>query len=143
MSGFTIGKVAQSAGVNVETIRFYEKKGLLQQPVATGTYREYPLSVVSRIRFIKRAKELGFTLAEIGSLLKLADEPENDRSTVRQIALMKADKLQQQIAELRKTESALRALVGRCSGKGSLEGCPIIESLGDNSFGCEEEENHG
>ena len=72
MTGFTIGKVAKAAEVGVETIRFYERKGLIEQPVATGTYRIYPRSVVERIRFIKRAKELGFKLDEIKDLLALS-----------------------------------------------------------------------
>ena len=78
MEKFTIGKVAKAADVGVETIRFYEKKGLIVQPQATGTYREYPQSVVTRIRFIKRAKELGFKLSEIRDLLELADQPEEE-----------------------------------------------------------------
>ena len=83
MTGFTIGKVAKAAEVGVETIRFYERKGLIEQPVATSTYRIYPRSVVERIRFIKRAKELGFKLDEIKNLLALADCPKNDRAAVK------------------------------------------------------------
>ena len=116
-------------------IRFYERKGLIEQPVATGTYRVYPRSVVSRIRFIKRAKELGFTLDEIKDLLALADYPENDRAAVKNIASQKAETLRSRIAELQKAEQALSELVDNCSGEGSVKGCPIIDALLDNESG--------
>lgn len=135
MTGFTIGKVAKAAGVGVETIRFYERKGLIEQPVATGTYRVYPRSVVSRIRFIKRAKELGFKLDEIKDLLALADYPENDRAAVKNIASQKAETLRSRIAELQKAEQVLSELVDNCSGEGSVKGCPIIDALLDNESG--------
>ncbi len=134
MNGFTIGKVAKASGVGVETIRFYERKGLIIQPVAQGTYRIYPQSVVARIRFIKRAKELGFTLSEIKDLLTLADCPDNDRAAVKNIASQKAEMLRDKISELKKAEEALSALVENCSGEGKVEGCPIIEALIDNEF---------
>lgn len=137
MNGFTIGKVAKASGVGVETIRFYERKGLIIQPVAQGTYRIYPQSVVARIRFIKRAKELGFTLSEIKDLLALADCPDNDRAAVKKIASQKAEMLRDKISELKKAEEALSALVENCSGEGTVEGCPIIEALIDNQFGRE------
>lgn len=137
MNGFTIGKVAKASGVGVETIRFYERKGLIIQPVAQGTYRIYPQSVVARIRFIKRAKELGFTLSEIKDLLALADCPDNDRAAVKNIASQKAEILRDKIAELKKAEEALSELVENCSGEGTVEGCPIIEALIDNQFGRE------
>lgn len=137
MTGFTIGKVAKAAEVGVETIRFYERKGLIEQPVATGTYRIYPRSVVERIRFIKRAKELGFKLDEIKDLLALADCPKNDRAAVKNIASKKAETLRSRIAELQKAEQALSELVENCSGEGSVKGCPIIDALIDNDLGKE------
>ncbi|MCL4153839.1 UNVERIFIED_CONTAM: hypothetical protein GTU68_007761 [Idotea baltica] len=135
MNGFTIGKVAKAAEVGVETIRFYEKKGLIVQPVAQGTYRMYSQNVVARIRFIKRAKELGFKLSEIKDLLALADRSDNDRGEVKVIASRKAEMLRDRIAELQKAEKALSELVENCSGEGTVEGCPIIEALIDNEFG--------
>jgi len=110
MRGFTIGKVAKAAGVGVETIRFYEKKGLIEQPPSQGTYRTYPKTVVGRIRFVKRAQELGFTLAEIRELLSLADQPHENRATVKELAQR------------------------QCSGEGPVEGCPIIEAFIDEEF---------
>ena len=107
MNEFTIGKVAKAAGVGVETIRFYEKKGLVVQPIAQGTYRVYPKGVVTRIRFIKRAKELGFKLSEIKELLALADGSGNDRAAVKDIASRKAEALRDKIAELKIAEQGI------------------------------------
>ena len=134
MTGFTIGKVAKAAGVGVETIRFYEKKGLIERPVAKGTYREYPKSVVSRIRFVKRAKELGFKLSEVRELLHLADRPEEDRAAVKSIAEQKLVSIRQNISDLKKAESTLSDLVEQCSGEGPVQYCPIIEAFVDGEF---------
>lgn len=134
MTGFTIGKVAKAAGVGVETIRFYEKKGLIEQPQSQGTYRNYPKSVVARIRFVKRAQELGFTLAEIRELLGLADQPNEDRAAVKVIAQRKVASIQEKIADLRKAESTLSNLVEQCSGEGPIHDCPIIEAFIDDEF---------
>ncbi len=133
MAGFTIGKVAKAAGVGVETIRFYEKKGLIQQPVAEGTYRHYPQSVVERIRFIKRAQELDFSLAEILELLELADRPDEDRSSVRAIARKKLEVIQERIAALNQAEATLSSLAESCSGEGPVSGCPIIDAFFDKN----------
>ena len=130
MEKFTIGKVAKAADVGVETIRFYEKKGLIVQPQAAGTYREYPKSVVTRISFIKRAKELGFKLSEIRDLLELADQPAEDRAAVKQIAEAKVESIRTRICELRKAEEILAELVDQCSGEGTVHDCPIIEAFG-------------
>ena len=134
MTGFTIGKVAKAAGVGVETIRFYEKKGLIDRPVAKGTYREYPKSVVARIRFVKRAKELGFKLSEVRELLHLADRPEEDRAAVKSIAEQKLIAIRQNISDLKKAESTLSDLVKQCSGEGPVQDCPIIEAFVDGEF---------
>lgn len=134
MNGFTIGKVAKAAGVGVETIRFYEKKGLIEQPQSKGTYRNYPKSVVSRIRFIKRAQELGFTLIEIRELLSLADQPNEDRAAVKAIVQRKVSSILQKIADLEKAEAKLSSLVEQCSGEGPIHNCPIIEAFIDDEF---------
>jgi Hg(II)-responsive transcriptional regulator len=134
MRGFTIGKVAKAAGVGVETIRFYEKKGLIEQPPSQGTYRTYPKTVVGRIRFVKRAQELGFTLAEIRELLSLADQPHENRATVKELAQRKVDAILDKIAGLKKAEATLSDLVEQCSGEGPVEGCPIIEAFLDEEF---------
>lgn len=134
MTGFTIGKVAKAAGVGVETIRFYEKKGLIDRPEAKGTYREYPKSVVARLRFVKRAKELGFKLSEIRELLHFADHPDEDRSAVKSIAEQKLASIRQIISDLGKAESTLTDLVKQCSGEGPVQDCPIIEAFVDGEF---------
>ena len=134
MRGFTIGKVAKAAGVGVETIRFYEKKGLIEQPPSRGTYRTYPKTVVGRIRFVKRAQELGFTLAEIRELLSLTDQPHENRAAVKELAQRKVDAILDKIAGLKKAEATLSDLVEQCSGEGPVEGCPIIEAFIDVEF---------
>ncbi|MFT5303406.1 MAG: MerR family copper efflux transcriptional regulator [Mariniblastus sp.] len=137
MIGFTIGKVAKAAGVGVETIRFYEKKGLIEQPQSESTYRSYPKSVVSRIKFVKRAQELEFTLAEIRELLGLADQPNENRAAVKAIAQRKVSSILEKIAGLKKAEETLSNLVERYSGDGPIHDCPIIDAFIDKGFRSE------
>lgn len=130
MAAFTIGKAAQAAGVGVETIRFYEKRGLVIRPeLKGGKYREYPPTVVTRIGFIKRAQQLGFTLAEIQDLLRLSDTPDSNRRQVKDLAERKATSIRKKIADLQRMEKTLSRLVRDCSGHGEVAGCPIIEAL--------------
>ncbi len=130
MNAFTIGKAARTAGVGVETIRFYEKRGLISQPNATkGKFREYPMTVVARIRFIKRSQELGFTLSEIKDLMRLADSPNSDRKRVKELAQRKTESIRRKIVDLQQLESTLSRLVTDCSGHGRVRGCPIIEAI--------------
>ena len=129
MSKLTIGRVARSAGVGVETVRFYERKGLVKQPVALSSFREYPPDVIDRIKFIKRAQELGFTLAEVGQLLHLADNPHSSKREVKQLAGQKLVEIRQKIDDLQRLASTLETLHEKCSGRGALSDCPIIESI--------------
>ena len=129
MPRFTIGRLAKAAGVGVETIRFYEKRGLIARPKAVGTYREYSPETVERIHFIKRAQELGFTLAEIMELLSFADTPQADRKAAKQFATQKVEEIREKIADLQRMQESLGHLVEQCSGHGPMEGCPIIEAL--------------
>jgi len=127
------GELAREAGVNVETIRFYERKGLLPEPPRRSSgYREYPLEAVRRIRFIQRAKELGFTLREIKGLLELRVNPETTCGLVRERATEKIADVKRKIADLRKIEKALRQLTASCSGSGPKESCPILYHLEKN-----------
>ncbi|MCC9601362.1 MerR family DNA-binding protein [Stieleria sp. JC731] len=137
----TIGTVAKAAGVNVETIRFYERKGLVQKPVPVSTtFREYPPGTAARIRFIKRAQNLGFTLAEITDLLKLSDGDTGSRADVKRLAELKLVSIRQRIIDLQQMETTLQELVCQCSGRGDVRGCPIIQSLvNDHSEETEEE----
>ena len=130
MKRLTIGKVAQQAGVNVETVRFYQRKGLVERPVPKSTsFREYPSGTCERIVFIKRAQTLGFTLKEIAELLSLADNPSGKRSEVRALAEKKLNAIREKLLDLGRMEQTLSALVGKCSGRGRISGCPIIDAI--------------
>ena len=125
------GKVAAEAGVNVETLRFYERRGLLKEPRrrSSSRYREYPLEAVRVVRFIKRAQELGFTLHEIKELLRLRDNQRASCAEVRQAARSKLKDIDRKIQTLRAMKRALTILVESCSSEGSTRECPILEAL--------------
>ncbi len=122
-----IGQVAKRAGVNVETIRFYERKGLLTQPPRnTGGYRQYPHEAIARIRFIKRAKELGFSLTEISELLSLQTNPRATCADVKERAEGKISTIHERMKDLQKMKRSLEGLAAACKGSGPLDDCPII-----------------
>ena len=126
----SIGQVAKQTGVAVDTIRFYEKQGLLGRPPRTaGGYREYDPEAVRVLRFIARAKALGFTLREVKQLLRLHRGSRSTRADFRTLAREKLSDIESRIAGLVKMRNALRPLVARCDGEGPLEGCPIVEAL--------------
>ena len=123
----TIGRLARAAGVNVETIRYYQRLGLVPEPPRpTGGYRHYPPETVDRIRFIKRAQRLGFTLQEIGELLALGDGACED---VRRRAERKCAQIAAQIRDLQALHRTLEQLITRCREGDGGGGCPIIESI--------------
>jgi len=125
----TIGKVATAAQVGIDTVRFYERAGLLKKPHRTAAgYRLYAADEVRRLRFIRRAKGLGFTLDEIRELLSLNDGG-GRRSAVRAIAERRSDEIEQKLRELTRMKRTLRSLMRQCHGDGSLKGCPIIEAV--------------
>lgn len=129
MSTLTIGKLASAAGVGVDTVRFYERAGLLDKPPRTASgYRLYDLSDAARLRFIRRAKALGFSLEEIFELLKLNDGG-GRRSAVRALAERRLTEIEQKLVDFKRMRDTLRELVRQCHGDGSLEGCPIIETV--------------
>ena len=129
---FTSGKLADRVGVNRETIRFYERGGLMPAPGRTsGGYRVYNESHVHRLRFILRSKSMGFTLAEIGELLSIADGRLVRCSAVRKVADQRLKHIDLQIADLMRLRATLRSLVRRCSSQKRVNGCPIIEALSD------------
>ena len=119
------------ADVGVETIRFYERRGLIEQPPkpAGSGFRVYPEEIVRRIRFIRQAQEIGFTLREIDELLSLRADPAADCSTVRERAIEKRDEVEQKIANLQRIHGALEELISACPGKGALRQCSIMETL--------------
>jgi MerR family mercuric resistance operon transcriptional regulator len=123
----TISKLAKELGINIETIRFYERKGLIDQPSKPSTgYRHYSDQIVSRIRFIKRAQELGFTLEEVANLLVLSDQPCH---RVQELAQNKLTSVQAKIKDLRRLETALDSLLDECRANDDSNHCPVIDSL--------------
>ncbi len=123
----TIGKLAKAAGVGVETIRYYQQRGLLPVPESTGAYRHYPAALGQRIRFIKRAQELGFSLDEVAELLSLEDGL--DRPSIRQIAGQRLEEIRTRLADLLRIQQALSHLIYACEHTGKGQPCPIIETL--------------
>lgn len=123
----TIGRLARSAGVGVETIRYYQQRGLLPLPATIGAYRHYPVTLIERIRFIKRAQELGFSLDEIAGLLRLEDGI--DRSSIRQIASDRLKQIELKLSDLRRMQKVLKHLVTECAHTRADLPCPIIATL--------------
>ena len=133
MKGLSIGQTARSAGVGVETVRFYERRGLIEPPPRTESgYRQYPEDVVVRLGFIRRAKELGFTLNEIKELLSLRLEPASACEDVRRQADLKIASIEEKIHDLQGMKTALAELVDACQGQGTTSECPILDALDQN-----------
>ena len=127
-AGLTIGDVADAAGVGIETIRYYERRGLVAQPgKAAGAYRRYGGGHVHRIRFIKRAQALGFSLEEIETLLALEDGA--DRRSIRRIAAARLEDTRRRIADLRRIEGVLAHLLHECEAHAKAHHCPIIAAI--------------
>jgi MerR family mercuric resistance operon transcriptional regulator len=134
MKPMTAGQVARQAGVGVETVRFYEKNGLLEEPARRPSgYREYDEETVHRLRFIQRAKELGFTLSEIKELLSLrcSEQPCND---VQERAEAKIAEIEAKVAMLLRMKEVLRRLASSCCEQSDKSQCPILETLDGNEI---------
>lgn len=131
MDGLTIGKAARKAEVGVETIRFYERKGLIEQPPkpALSGFRSYPEETIARIRFIRQAQELGFSLREVRELLELRADPAAAAADVRARAQAKLDDVNAKMRRLERIGKALETLIAACPGRGALGGCSIMEAL--------------
>jgi MerR family copper efflux transcriptional regulator len=124
----TIGRLAKQAGVNIDTVRYYERNGLIPQPLRRPSgYREYETADVRRLRFIVRAKELGFTLAEIAELLSLSAG--RDVGGVKRRAEQRLEQVEHKIKELQRVRRGLKTLIDACPGHGDLERCPIVAAL--------------
>src|SRR5437867_67173 len=124
-----ISEAAGQAGVNVQTLRYYERRGLLPKPPRRSSgYREFPDDAVRVVRFIKRAQELGFSLDEVEELLQLRRSSRRDRGRIRKVAEQRIVQITQKIAELDRMRVALRGLVHACHDGTTLD-CPIIEAL--------------
>ena len=124
----TIGQLAKTAGVNVETIRFYQRRGLLDTPTRDDGIRRYGSDDVRRLRFIRQAQAAGFTLEEIKELLDL--DASEDRGRARELANSRVKALDIKITELQRARDALRRLAREC-GSGSAGPCPILTSFED------------
>lgn len=132
MNTLTRGQLARVCGVGPETIRFYERQGLIPEaPRSSGGYRHFGQQAVDRLVFIRRAKALGFSLPEVGELLALHDDPGGDRARIKEMTESKLHEIEAKIADLESMRSALSELAVQCSGHGAVKGCPIIETLAD------------
>lgn len=124
----TIGRLAKAAHVGIETIRYYQRLKLLPTPAPVrNAFRHYPVETVERIRFIKRAQDLGFTLEDIASLLQLNDGA--DRRQVRKLANIRLESIRSKIADLSRMESILAELVHECEHADHARSCPIIAAF--------------
>lgn len=122
----SIGKLAAAGGVGVETVRFYQRRGLIPTPAREPGVRRYGSDDLRRLRFIRQAQAAGFTLEEIGQLLEL--DSSNDRARARQMAQARLAALDSRIGELRRARDSLRRLASEC-GEGSAGPCPILASF--------------
>lgn len=135
MTTRTIGQLADAAGVHVETVRFYERRGLLPEPPRRSSgYRTYPPESLARLRFIKGAQTLGFTLDEIKHLLALRVQPGTNCEQVRQQAEQKLDEVDAKLRALQQLRHALSMLVDACVQGGPAGDCPILEAIEESSF---------
>lgn len=131
MKSLTIGRLAREAGINLESIRFYEAQDLVPEPPRSKTgYRLYPVSAVLRLRFIKRAQDLGFSLKQLKELLSLAESRTTDCGEVRVLAQAKVDEISKKIQTLEAMKQAPTVLAESCPGTGPAANCSILESIG-------------
>ncbi len=130
MKPLTIGTVARLAGVGVETVRYYQRRGLIAEPSRRESgYRQYGPEAVRRIRFVRRAKELGFSLRQIKELLELQADPGTSCEGVKQRAEAKIVEIERKIRDLQEMNTVLRRLAAACGGRGTVTACPILEAL--------------
>lgn len=132
MSTLTIGQLARAADVGIDTVRYYERCGLLPEPARRPSgYRDYPAEAVRSLRFIRRAKELGFTLEEIAQLLR-AEGRASAAQDVKSLADRKLADLEGQIRDLRRMHRTLRRLAQACPARGPAQDCSILRALTEN-----------
>ncbi len=130
MKGLTSGELARQADIGIETLRFYERRGLIEDPPRRASgYRQYPPEAVHRLRFIRRAKELGFSLDEVSELLILRSHPTENRDQVRAKARAKIADIEHRMADLAQIKSALESLADACQHNQDSEECPILAAL--------------
>ena len=130
MEKMTTSQLAKESSVNLETIRYYERRGLIPKPPRNASgYRQYSQEDIARTKFIKRAQALGFSLKEISEILSLRMEPGTTCGDIKARVEAKIDEVEQKIADLRQMRKALLKLVSKCTGKGPVGQCPILEML--------------
>ncbi|RME98506.1 MAG: MerR family transcriptional regulator [Alphaproteobacteria bacterium] len=131
-----IGQLAKQAGISVETVRFYERRGLIVQPArpSGGGYRDYPEEAVQRIRFIRGAQRLGFSLDEIAALLELKTGPDARCSDIREKARIKRQQVQAKIDDLERIKAALDTLIRICPGTGPVRKCSILQAINEQNL---------
>ena len=132
MKTLSVGQLAKAANVNTETVRYYERRGLLPEPKRRDSgYRDYAPEDVLRLKFIKRAQELGFTLKEIAELLALRVDSKTTCDKVKKQAETKISDIEAKILSLKKMKAALGKLASSCKAQTPLAGCPILEYLNE------------
>ena len=138
IQSLTIGKLAKKAEISIDSIRFYERRGLLAEPVRTeSNYRLYPAEAADQLRFIKKAQTLGFSLDEIKELLELQHDPTASKADVKLKTEKKIEDIREKVRCLTRMLQTLEQLSGTCDGHGPVKECPILEALAaDDSHGC-------
>ena len=128
---FSVGNLAAKSGCKVETVRYYEKTGLMPDPPRTeGGHRIYSLAHLKRLFFIRRSRNLGFPIEQVKELLRFVDEPDHTCGEVRGMAMLQARAVQEKIEDLQKLQKALNEMAARCKGgRYTIEDCPIVDAL--------------
>lgn len=135
MDRMTIGKVAAKAGVGIQTVRFYERKGLIERPAQAGGsgFRVYPITAVKRIKFVRQAQELGFSLGEVRELLDLRADPSADARQIYACTEAKLSAVKDKIRKLHQVRRALQTMIAACPRKGPLQRCSILDALDEGA----------
>lgn len=129
-STLAIGQVAKRTGISIETIRFYERRGLIEKPSRKDSgYRQFGESHVKQFLFIQQAKSLGFSLVEIKELLSIREDPDSSSREVKALALTKLQNIEEKIKMLQRMKKTLKVLVDSCPGEGPKRDCPILDAL--------------
>lgn len=127
---YSIGQIAKKSEISIETIRYYEKEGLLEKPQRKESgYRQYNDDVIERLSFIQQAKSLGFTLKQIKELFSLEVKQGTTSKDIKDIAQLKLGDIEEKIKMLKKMQKILKELVTQCDGKGPVEQCPILKAI--------------
>jgi MerR family copper efflux transcriptional regulator len=127
-----IGEVAQLAGVGVETVRFYERRGLIEEPPrSTSGYRQYPEETVTKLRFIRRAQDLGFSLSQINEMISLRLDSSGSVGEIKSRAEAKIAEIEEKLRDLQRVKGALVQLTQSCDGHSPIAECPILLALDD------------